>query len=393
MVPGGARTALMAAALAAGALGAVAPASADHVLLTDELRLVRGRLLAIGGDSVAYRDIDGQTQTIPAKRCLGLFDPDVSFKPAPEDGVLIRADGQRLPGRPELRQGKLVWTHQLLGMTAIDLEATRSIVFGPERGAPRADRTDVVLLANGDILEGIIDRLGANIDIVQGDGADARKVAVPLERVAAVALVAPAKAPAGARTWLADGTILDSARPLLERGDVRLPELAITGEQKDVVVPLANVRGIAFDPGAFTPLAALRIVSTEAPPERYQVPAPVRVDPLAPLGVSSLRLSGPASFLFEPLAADGLRLVATIRLAPEGLPWGDLEIAIVDSEGECWRGHLGSERRSLPVDVTLRGRKLSIVLEEGRNGAIGDTVLIESAILGAPPAAPSATAG
>ena len=95
---------------------ALAPtARADHVLLTDDLRFVRGKLLSIGPEALVYRDDAGEPRTLDAGACLGVFDPDVPVKRLSDAGVLTRADGQRLPGRPELRQGQLVWKHALLG--------------------------------------------------------------------------------------------------------------------------------------------------------------------------------------------------------------------------------------------------------------------------------------
>ncbi len=55
----------------------IGAARADHVLLTDELRFVHGRLVSIGPEALVYRDSTDELHTLAAASCLGVFDPDV----------------------------------------------------------------------------------------------------------------------------------------------------------------------------------------------------------------------------------------------------------------------------------------------------------------------------
>lgn len=361
---------------------AEAIAIAEHLLLTSDLRLLRGVVTSIGPTTVSFRDAGGLDVVLPAEQCVGFLDLAIRSAGRTDPGVLVLADGQRFPGRPELRQGRLVWVNPLLGAVRIDLESLRGISLRPGIEPPAATERDVVLLSNGDRLEGVVDALGTELTLVQGEGAEASTVQVPLERVDAFGLVTPTKVSASARIWLEDGTVADVERPILESdGQIHLRGFLDAAETRAHGVPMSIVRGARLLAGTSTPLAAMPIARTVVPPERLFAPAATIVDPTAPLGLSSMRISGPVEMTWS-LPKDARRFVATARLPDEARPWGDLELVILDGQGERWRGHLGPGATSMAVDVALRDASLTIRLEEGRFGPIGDILLLETPAVG-----------
>jgi hypothetical protein len=60
-------------------------------------------------------------------------------------------------------------------------------------------------------------------------------------------------------------------------------------------------------------------------------------------------------------------------------------MVVLDGQGERWRAHLGAGTTSRAVDVVLRDSTLTIRLEEGRYGPIGDVLLLETPAVGAGP--------
>ena len=65
----------------------------------------------------------------------------------------------------------LVWTHQRLGRVDVPVDMVAAIVFAPDEPQPEPGRADVVVLRNGDRVEGLITRLGdpLSIEVAMGD--------------------------------------------------------------------------------------------------------------------------------------------------------------------------------------------------------------------------------
>lgn len=361
-------------------------ARADHDLLMADLSIRRGRVVAFDETSILFREgaalpagAAESATPVPRAECLGLIADHVRSSPPSDSGLLVFADGQRLPGRAELDDGQLVWVHEKFGAVSIDLEEVQSIAFEPGRIAPRPGAEDVVVLLNGDRLEGIVASLGTAIVLERGAGATRSEVAIPLERVATLSLVTPPRQAVGPRLWLANGSVIDvSVKP---GGDSILQfEIAtLRTSSRNRSVPMGEVRGISFGTGAITPLASIEPTLVSGPPERYRVPAPAVDDPAAPLGLAAIALSGPMSVSYTVPA--GVRLSAVARLPREALEWGDVELVVRDGAVERWRGVLNALAPMHEILVELEGRSLTLELLEGRHGPVQDVVLLERAIL------------
>lgn len=386
-------------------LTASAALCAEHVVLTESLELRRGTIVSADGRGVALSASDGTVELIPAAACVGFSDASIGLQVDPRQGLLLFADGQRLPGRPEVRAGGLHWRHETLGSIKVELEEIEAIVLSFSMGVPIVGERDVVLLRNGDRLEGIVESLGEEIELVQSDGSQSdgrgeRRLKIPFERIANLALVTPTRPGTGSRLWFRDGTVLDAQRPTIGSGLVHVAGIALATRPADpsapaptpsgtaptrldvssLSVPISLVRGVQFSAAPITPVARLVPISIEAPPERFSAPMPQLLDIDPPLGLARLRLSGPM-VLRMALPSDAARLVAALRLPEEALPWGSVAVTLRDMEGIRWSGVLDVETRSAFVDVEVAGRYIEVELGEAANGPIGDFIVVDSGLV------------
>ena len=117
---------------------------------------------------------------------------------------------------------------------------------------------------------------------------------IPLDRAAAVTMVAPRRAPRGRRLWLRDGTVLDVERiEVSEDQYVKLVSSSAATPEGSVEVQLADVVAVLFNPGRMIPLASLRPTRIDGPPTRYRCPGPALESRPAPLELSSIEYRGP----------------------------------------------------------------------------------------------------
>lgn len=371
-------------------LGVAEEVSAQVLLLTSDLRLLRGEVTRIGPSSVAYRDADGQDIFLPAEQCLGIVDLTPRPSARRDPGLLVLRDGQRLPGRPDLRQGRLAWVNPLLGAVRLDLEQLRGLSLRSGVEPPTAADRDVVLLSNGDRIEGIVESIGVDVLLSAeptgaGQGGAAQEAAVlrvPLERVEAIGLVTPQGSGSGSRVWLEDGTVADVERPIVEGdGIVHLRGFLEGAETRAHGLPLTYLRGVRFSTGGFVPLGALPPSRVSVPLERLVAPMPEVIDPHAPLELSSMRLSGPIEVSWT-LPPGIRRLVSGVRVPTALRDWTDLELVILDGQGERLRRTISGGEQTEPIDVVLRDGILTIRLDEGRRGPVGDSIVLETPLLG-----------
>jgi hypothetical protein len=368
--------------------------ASGHLLLTSDLKLLRGQVTRIGPSSVAYRDASGQDIFIPAERCLGVIALSSIDSGRRDAAVLHLADGQRVPGRPEVRQGRLFLNNPLLGGVRVDLDAVQGLSLRPGLEPPVAEELDVLLLSNGDRVEGVVESIEAELVLsLQGGGSELEEgeaMRIPLERIEAVGLVTPRRRAGGCRVWLADGTVADVERPIAEGdGVVHLRGFLESAETRAQGLPLDYVRGIRFSQERFVPLASLSPRRVSAPIERLQATPPVIEDRLAPLELSAIRLSGPVEVEWA-LPSSMRRLVARVLVPSAVRSWTDLELVVLDGAGEVLRRRITAATSGVEIDAALRDGTLILRLEEGQRGPIGDTIILETPVLG--PAAESSGA-
>lgn len=398
------------AALAAGALGACAPAhaadNAERILLDLDLRPQRVTLTALDSQSVSFTDESGRARRTPTGALVALLpveDPRPSLMPrlgAPPvpgldtrayTGLLVLTDGQRFPGQRAAADGAetLVWRHPRLGRVAFPLDAIASVVLDENAlskspiGASAAaapDTRDAVLLSNGDLITGFLLSLGEPVSVET----DAGPVAIPSERVVAVRTANPASPMRGQFVWLDDGTVASVASIEPEGEGAVAIRLA---ESQSARYAIGAVEAVAFDASRIVPLASLT--------PRSQAPEGDRADfrPIpgagsafapdadtAPLRARDIELPGPMTVTWA-LPADARRFAARAVLPGASRPWGDCEFVVRIDGVEALRERLSEERPSIEFALPAAGRELSITVEPGAYGPINDRVIVRRAII------------
>lgn len=371
-------------ALLVGAVGTAFGEVGEFLLIDRSLRATPVRLVEINADEIVVLSGPDSHEAIPLERCIALL----RTKPQRVEvraGVLLLNDGQRLPGQlsanTPLEPDALTWIHPWLAPLNVRLDHVRSLRTSIDQPPPEPRAADVVLLENGDRLEGFVTAIGEAIAIeVEIDGRP-QTLRVPFDRVASLALVTPDREPSGTRIWFDDGTVLDVER--LGVGDDGYPRFAdaLTGGDVDPEsVRLSEIGAILFTANAMTPLAQLEPAQVAAPVPRFFVPEPRVLDQQAPLGVGPIEYRGPLLVRYR-LPRGVARLAAHAVLRPTEREWGDFELLIYDDDEVVLRERLNAARPSVPINVKLHGSELTIEIALGARGPIQDRLVLERAML------------
>jgi len=298
---------------------------------------------------------------------------------SPAGPHLVLQSGERLPGRPDLVDGTLVWRHAWLGDIAIDPETLRSLVLAA-MPMPGSRDADVVTLSNGDRLEGFVTELGSDVVVERlEDGSSQR---VPFERIARIDLVEDPRSPAAIRLWSRDGTVVDLEDLRGTRGESDLePEARLLafersggagrGRSKGVVFT-REVVAVAWSPSRIEPLSAFEFATLPHPdaPDRSWLPSPTTIGVGAPFGASSIRFIGPARF--EARVPPGSILSASVELPPLMRRFGDLELRILDGDRERWRRDFSAISPQATIAIPIETGRLAIELGPGLRGPVQD---------------------
>jgi hypothetical protein len=405
---------------------------------------------------LVYFGADGASRSMPPSRIAALLPADWDGGTMPESiaarealrpgmfhGVLELVDGQRFigelaghaPDAPPPAPTDVAWEHPEFGRIVVDLDAVRFIRLSsetpPAAGGPPAPRAgaaaarpeakksegDVVILLNGDRVTGLVESIGAIVAIDSETG----RLTIPARQVARVSLENPARAGAGARAWLRDGSIVGVSGLITEGSDgrVTLELRPRAGAKAAPARPSAaeaesedRAAAASLDPGAILALTpdVGRLVSLASLPVQSQRPGPGRrlADPVAalwqgapvgrdemgaiPLSAADLLLPGPMAVEWD-LPAGAARLAGRAELPPECLVWGDCIVRIGTVTGlggageftELAGARLSAERPALDFNVAFDGasgaRRLRIEVDAGEHGPIMDRVLLRRALI------------
>lgn len=351
-------TALISGAIVVSIAHAQESAGVPRILLDRNLRSEEVMLLSVGTDTIQFRDATGLLRREPAADYLavvidgpvagaqrlpdadaaaldvpGLRPWDASVRSAPTATITL-ADACRATGWPQLLEKNpdvVAWIHPHLGPLRFPIDDVRTITFGEadlERPLPpRPDvnsTDDVLVLQNGDTLRGFLESLDDPVEF----SSSGRTTSVPLERVARITLAGPTRAPAGARIWLADSSVLSvesiSRVDAGARLKLRSAAPGSDGEQ-GITVPLASLAAVVFDVSALRPLAALQPAAS--PPGEPSLTPKITDVAAAPLGIADVELTEPGSvaWLIPP---DLARFAAQARLPAGSWEWGDCTLVI-----------------------------------------------------------------
>lgn len=396
----------LAGVLLAGAASAQDTRSVPRILLDRRLveRLVQ--LTGVDDRTVMYLDAAGQPRTDLLTEYLAILPPsDASILPSAERpvGIVELVDGQRMVGSLDPVRtppaDSFAWIHPGLGPLVFKLEDTRRIQLqgGAEPPSVRPDdSTDLVMMINGDLIDGFVDAVSSQISVSVGQSTRE----LPADRVQNLVLSGSKPRPPapGMIAWIRDGSVLASRAIQTSRdGEVVItPSLAASegaaseaSSSHTLSMRLEDLRAISLDAAAIMPLASLKIESqAPGPGRRWSRPVQVIEPRWSALGLADIELPGPMAVEWALPATAG-RFAADLELPRQMWTWGDCEVvvSIVDSGGtsELWRRRINAEapRARIIASIPAGARRLRIQLNAGEFGAVQDKVLIRRGIIAA----------
>lgn len=369
---------------------------ARRLLIDQRLDVRQVDLAGLEAGTLWVADERGQLESLAWRDFVGFVSPDSSAHAPAGSSVLELVDGQRLVGTLVAGETSSAgpgvwWDHASFGTMRVPLEDIADIVLRDRvASVPESGELidDVVMLVNGDRLEGFVERIGETVVIDAGDGVEQ----VPLESVGAIVLSNPARGMDGAYVWLADGSVVSiESVGAIKEGRVRLnASLADISDDTSPEagfgeVSIADLLAMVFDAHQVVALATIEPTGQTTPPERRWSEGVVIGDPHAALlGGATIELPGPMS-VWWTLPEGATRLSFQAQLPRSMRAWGDCDLIIETSNGGAWREilreRLHGDRPVVQVNVAINASKLRIRVDEGRYGPIQDHVQIDRALL------------
>lgn len=336
-------------------------------------------LWAIGADGKATAV--PQDQAPASNAHVFLVDPPHAARADPHAGTLVLMDGQRIRGTlgdgtdnsasTGAATGGLTWTSTWLPARTLSKEGVRALIIAGDT-APRAEAQDIVMLSNGDRLEGRVVALRAGDVQLEADAI----TSIPWDRVRSVSFAGPDAAPQGARVWMADGSVLDGATLTWEGADqvklgdaVKLPRSAILGarQQGAAVLPLSSTTPAVSD-------------ALDGRGLRYRLTAPMSDAGNWALDCSPILVEGPVklSYRAQPTPTV-LSLVVALDSSVRGT--GVVDVVVRAGGRELHRARLAAATPRSAVSAAVGVQPYEIELLAADGSSVGDVVRFERALL------------
>ncbi len=339
------------------------------------------RFLTVGKDA-AIGTVASDAAPGDSTGMLALVVDGPSLAVRESEGTLFLSDGQRIPGKLELRGGVPSWVSPWCAPRALDGDGVRGFALGTA-ALPAASDGDVLLLRNGDRVDGIVSGISASgIAVEVGSGADRSISTLAWDTVSAVGLVAPPMPRAGARVWLADGTVIDG-----DSVSWMTPQyMRIVGgsgtAQRPISIPRRMVLAVQSSPTSATPLAQLVPVASgvTAPAARYSQPSPTVVAGTWGLDAPPIEIEGPVVLSYPAQSAPS-RLVAVASRPSTAREASDVDLVVRSGGKELLREHMDATRARMEIRVDIPAAPFSIELVPSSGSAAGAFVVLERAVL------------
>lgn len=298
------------------------------------------------------------------------------------------SDGQRLVGSfggfATTEIGSVSrWKNLDLGSLSVPLDQTAQILFEPSAnaGTLEAFDSDVILLRNGDRVAGFVKSVGTEVEV------EAQSIvqAIPVERIAAMALVHTEQDGGPIRVWFDDGSILDATK--IEggfAGGFALRGLTLVEGRSNLPVMPDDIEGVVLQPQRLRSLADLT-PQMEGPtaatlPRAHREPPRVADVRSAPLSAATITLRGPIRLVYE--VPEGFTtLSANAEIPPALRRWGDLVLVIRQAEKELLRQPMSAAHPNAAIALPIVAGALEIEVEEAAHGPVGDTVILARPLL------------
>ena len=293
-------------------------------------------------------------------------------------------DGQRFPGtlRPGA-EGEPVWRSAWLKDIPFDLDRISRINLSEDgRSAPVAVDADVVVLANGDRIEGLVADIDHDVEIeVDRPDGETASLVIPLDRIASISLVNPMETGTGAMTWLRGGhRILSESVRILGDGYVSLLSPRVGGGTAEI--PLDFLVATVVDADRVLPLAGQDVLSLEPGPAgelRPWIPEPTSSPGHHAFDAAPIRMDGPLRVTFD-LPSRGGRLATTLERPMEIGP-GRLIFRVLDDGREIHSLIVDDGDPIHPIVVDFESDRLGFEIDPGEDGHFHDSVVLREAII------------
>ena len=287
------------------------------------------------------------------------------------NGLLRLVNGTRYTGWAEVEDDNFVWRNWWAGTVRPDLDEITSFVEHGRNTPPYAATEDLVVLANGDRIDGLVLDIGENIEVERMDG---KTVRMPIERVKSVALVNPPQPSKGTRVWLLPGDEVPIESFRFDAG------IGLRVGDHESLLP-GSITAIAFDVGSIMPLSSVESVVSEIDGSpRYRIPKPKISAGAWPLDAPWIEISGPLRAKWK-LDSAGLGFVARAVLPSRARRFGIVRLVVLDGDKELYSTKLDHRSPVADVAVRLPGDTLTIELREEDGSPLQDTVRLERALL------------
>jgi hypothetical protein len=402
------RSLLIPLGLVAASAAAQEARPVPRLLLDRRLQERPVQLTAVDDKTVMFADSAGVARTEVISDYLAILSPPDRPTPRPVS-ILELADGQRFVGN--LAEAKpsspdsLLWTHGALGTLEFNLDQVRVVQLqgGPEvpTRKPGEDTSDLVILVNGDRIDGFVDAIGPVVTIDSGEAGGSKRD-IPHDRIQIIVLGA-SKSPApepGMTAWLGDGSIIACRAVQTSRaGELiltprNLGEMGNRGSEAPgatVALRLDDLWALEVQPRVLLPLASLPFARQEPGAGRRWTRAVESVDPRwSALGLADIELPGPLTAEWD-LPAGAIRFATDAELPRQMWTWGDCEVVIsavtAAGESELWRKRLNadSSRSRIATALPQGSQRLRVRIEAGEYGAVQDKVVLRRPVISLAP--------
>ena len=316
-----------------------------------------------------------------------------NHQPLPMPGLMLTADGQRLPGEPRVVLGKLLWRNRWTGEVAVPLEELAAVRLAPDGTIPEATDADAIELVNGDRVNGLVASIGVDVAIedpaTAPSGAEREAVSIPLERVRSIRLLSAPIDPQGPRAWFSDGTIA-SGRIVAdeESGGMRfIPRLPASSrseesERQSIRVRPEDLRAYLPEVSQVVGLATVPVQEllatgtwpSYAPPEFSVSRMP------GPADAPDVVVNGPGAVRWK-LPPGKWTFVSEVMTEAPSADWTSFDLVVRDGTREVLRRSFSAESSAIEIRVPIESPELSIEVTEGERGPIADAIRLRRAML------------
>ncbi|MSR18221.1 MAG: hypothetical protein EXS00_03470 [Phycisphaerales bacterium] len=309
----------------------------------------------------------------------------------PFPAALVLTTGEVLPGSIRSSERRTVWRHPNLGMIPVLEGEVAALLLHSDARVEATNTSDIVVLANGDRVAGLVAKLDDPLLVERTDGSE---LSIPIDRVKSISFVCQRRPQGAIRLWLGDGTIVDAASAESVQDGFLVSGIRLSPQTPSRTFHFEDVVGMSMAGGRITPLASLHPIVTDASDAtapRLGLQAPMVDSAGASLDARAVRFLGPGTFTYsgqpdQPTQSEQEKQTPVALIARASIPhhlsqYTNTQLVVRDSHGVKFRALLNAGNSVADLFVVLDGGPWSLELTEESDGPIGDTVILERALM------------